>query len=84
MFHGDLRSLHLPLVCGIRTHAKDRGFTFLGGGIQQGGDEAARMQRVVVNKLGQRVEAIVRRHEILECEMIILFFRDLGKISYTR
>jgi len=61
VFHGDLRTLYLPLV-GLGGEPEHRGLLSFGCGIEQGGDEAVGVDRVMVDELSQRVEPVIQRH----------------------
>ena len=59
VLHGDVGALHLPLVV-VGGHAVDGGLVALGGWVMQCGDEPVRHGGVVMNQLGQCVEAALR------------------------
>ena len=56
VLHGDVRALHLPLVV-VGGHAVDGGLVALGGRVVESGDEPVGHSGVVMDQLGQRVEA---------------------------
>lgn len=56
VLHGDVRALHLPLVV-VGGHTVDSGLVALGGWIMESGDEPVCHSRVMMNQLGQSVEA---------------------------